>query len=95
MGEQLTAIGIDPKFALAYYNRGVVYAKKAEHDRAIADNTKAIEIDPFYSIGYENVAWIYVYMNRPSDAEDLMRRAAEHKVEVIQFSFIRYLSTHL
>ncbi len=34
--------------------------------------------------------WIYIYMNRPVDAEALLRRAADNKVEVIQFSFIRY-----
>jgi eukaryotic-like serine/threonine-protein kinase len=54
------------------------------------EGLKAIGIDPYYSIGYENVAWIYIYMNRLSDAEALLRRAADNKVEVIQFSFIRY-----
>lgn len=62
----------------------------AHYEMGAQEGLKAIEIDPYYSIGYKNVAWIYIYMNRPSDTEALLRRASEHKVEVIQFSFIRY-----
>jgi len=62
----------------------------AHYETGAQEGLKAIEIDPRYSIGYENVAWIYIYMNRPSDTEALLRRAALNKVEVIQFSFIRY-----
>jgi eukaryotic-like serine/threonine-protein kinase len=60
------------------------------YDTGAQEGLKAIEIDPYYAIGYENVAWIYIYMNRPADAEALLRRAAKNKVEVLQFSFIRY-----
>jgi hypothetical protein len=31
---------------LAYINRGNVYGGKNDHDRAIADHTRAIELDP-------------------------------------------------
>ncbi len=51
---------------------------------------KAIELDPGFAIGYENVAWVYVYLNRLSEAGALLRRASERKIEVIQFSFLRY-----
>jgi tetratricopeptide (TPR) repeat protein len=60
------------------------------YETGATEGLKALEIDPYYSIGYENVMWIYIYMNRPADAEALLRRAADNKVEVIQFSFIRY-----
>jgi tetratricopeptide (TPR) repeat protein len=36
----------DPNFAPAYFNRGVAYAHKGEHDKAIADYSKTIELDP-------------------------------------------------
>ena len=39
-------IGRDGKAAWAYTNRGNAYAAKGDHDRAIADYTKAIEIRP-------------------------------------------------
>ena len=36
----------DPKYALAYTNRGLAYESKGEYDRAIADFSKALEINP-------------------------------------------------
>ena len=41
-----TLIEQNPGNALAYYNRSVAYYDKGEYDRAIADFTKAIEIEP-------------------------------------------------
>jgi eukaryotic-like serine/threonine-protein kinase len=74
---------------------GFVSPGTGHFETGAEEGLKAIEIDPYYSIGYENVAWIYIYMNRPSDAETLLRRAAENKVDVIQFSFIRYATAFL
>ena len=39
-------IELDPKLALAYSNRAAAYRNKGDYDRAIADATKAIELDP-------------------------------------------------
>jgi tetratricopeptide (TPR) repeat protein len=43
------AIRQNPRNAEAYYNRGVEYHDKGDRDRAIADFTKAIEINPKYA----------------------------------------------
>jgi len=40
--------------AIAYFNRGVAYRKKGEVDRAIADYTEAIALDPNDAIAYSN-----------------------------------------
>lgn len=41
------AIELYPRFAEAYYSRGLAYAKgKGNYDRAISDFSKAIELDP-------------------------------------------------
>ena len=69
---------------------GFVSPGSGHYDTAIEEGLKAIEIDPDFSIGYENVAWAYVYLNRPSEAEALLRMAAARKIEVIQFSLVRY-----
>jgi tetratricopeptide (TPR) repeat protein len=60
------------------------------YDRAVEEGLKALEIDPAFAIGYENVAWVYVYLNRPNDAEALLRKASDRKIEVVQFSLVRY-----
>jgi tetratricopeptide (TPR) repeat protein len=48
------AIRLDPSYAFAYDNRGIGYAAKGEHDRAIADHSEAVRIDPGYAVAYNN-----------------------------------------
>lgn len=50
------AIELDPTYAKAYNNRGIVLLDKHLPDAAIADFTKAIELDPFYEKAYSNRA---------------------------------------
>jgi tetratricopeptide (TPR) repeat protein len=40
--------------AVEYYNRGESYRNKGDHDRAIADYTEAIRLDPQFAIAYNN-----------------------------------------
>ncbi|MCG8625433.1 MAG: tetratricopeptide repeat protein, partial [Proteobacteria bacterium] len=40
------AIALDPDFADAYSNRGIVYTIKDDHDSAIVDHTRVIELNP-------------------------------------------------
>ena len=53
------AIRLDPKYAIAYSNRGLAYRDKGEHDRAIADYTEAIRLDPKYANAYNNRGLAY------------------------------------
>ena len=46
------AIRLDPKDAIAYYNRGRAYANKGDHDKAIADYTEAIRLKPEVAEAY-------------------------------------------
>ena len=44
------AIGINPRFANAYFSRGVAFAEgKGQYDEAISDYNKAIEINPRFA----------------------------------------------
>lgn len=43
------AIQLDPNYAMAFHMRGVAYAWKGNHDRAIQDFTRALELRPTYS----------------------------------------------
>jgi len=65
------------------------------YDRAVEEGQKAIELDPDFAIGYENVAFAYVYLNRLPQAEALLQKASERKIEVVQFSLLRYFIAFL
>jgi tetratricopeptide (TPR) repeat protein len=51
------AIRFDPTDAVAYYNRGnAYYFGKGDRNRARADWTKALEIDPNFQMARDNLA---------------------------------------
>ena len=45
--------------SINYYNRGYAYRKKGDMDRAIADYTEALRLDPKYAIAYNNRGLAY------------------------------------
>jgi serine/threonine protein kinase/tetratricopeptide (TPR) repeat protein len=65
------------------------------YEKAAEEGQKAIELDRDYAIGYVNVAFAYIYLNRLSDAEAMLRKASERKIEVIEFSLCRYFIAFL
>ena len=48
-----------PPNAVAYNNRGLAYSKKGDTDRAIADYTQAVQLDPKYAHAYQNRGLAY------------------------------------
>jgi serine/threonine protein kinase/tetratricopeptide (TPR) repeat protein len=65
------------------------------YDRAAEEGQKAIELDPDFAIGYENVAFAYLYLNRLSEAEAVLRKASERRIEVVEYSLCRYFIAFL
>ena len=61
----------------AYTNRGAAYYEKAEFDRAIADFTKAIDLNPKSALAYCNLGWTYEAMGDEREAIVHYRRALE------------------
>ena len=59
------------------------------------EGQKAIEQDPDLAIAYENVAFNYVYQNRLSEAEAVLRKASERKIEAVEYSLCRYFIAFL
>jgi serine/threonine protein kinase/tetratricopeptide (TPR) repeat protein len=65
------------------------------YDKAVEEGQKAIQLDPDYAIGYLNVAFAYIYLNRLSEAGAVLRKASEHKIEAADFSLCRYFIAFL
>jgi serine/threonine protein kinase len=65
------------------------------YEKAVEEGQKAIELDPDFAIGYENVAFAYLHLNRLPEAEALLHKASERKIEVVQFSLLRYFIAFL
>ena len=54
------AIRLNPMYALAFNNRGHIYKKKGDFDRAMADYNEAIRLDPIYALAFNNRATLYM-----------------------------------
>ena len=50
---------IDPRYAEAYFYRGVAYGRGGHYDQAIGDYTRALEINPRYNKAYYNRGYAY------------------------------------
>jgi WD40 repeat protein/lipoprotein NlpI/tRNA A-37 threonylcarbamoyl transferase component Bud32 len=48
------ALAIDPKYVVAYNQRGLAWFNKKEFDTAISDYDEVIKLDPKYMLGYFN-----------------------------------------
>jgi tetratricopeptide (TPR) repeat protein len=48
------ALRLDPKLALAYYNRSSTFSKKGEHERGLADYNRALRLDPKIATAHYN-----------------------------------------
>ncbi len=68
--------------ATAHNNRGVVYIKRKEYDKAMADFSAAIRIDPGFSLAYENRALAHIkrkeYDKAIADFDTVIRFAPDY-----------------
>ena len=58
---------MNPRFANAYYYRGLAYLRKREYDQTISDYTKAIGINPRFAVAYAERAFAYCHFRREYD----------------------------
>jgi tetratricopeptide (TPR) repeat protein len=67
--------------AIAYHRRGTAYASKKQYDQAIADYTKALEIDPKYISAYNDRGLAYMSKGNYERAIADVTRAVELAAE--------------
>ena len=70
------AIRLDPKYAYAYYDRGLAKKQKSDLDGAIADYNRVIELDPKFAKAYCDRG---VAKRRKSDLDGAITRLRSHR----------------
>jgi len=61
-----------------------------KYEQSIEAGQKAIEIDPDFSYGYNNMAASDLYTDRLTEAENALQRASERKLETPDLAILRY-----
>ena len=69
---------------MAYNNRGLAYAMKSQYDRAISDYNKAIEMNPKFTLTYNQLAWLLATC--PNDKYRDGRKAVENATRACELS---------
>ena len=69
---------------------GIIYPIFGKYEKAVEESKKAIELDPHFPIGYGILAFAYIALDRLGEAENAFQRAAEHNLEIPDFSVGRY-----
>jgi len=62
-----------------------------QFEKGLEEGQKTLELEPNDAINYYNTAFDYLYLNRVSEAEALIRSASERKIDTApEFSLLRY-----
>jgi tetratricopeptide (TPR) repeat protein len=71
------ALEIDPYYAEAWYNKGLVYYKMKKYNEALECYNKALEIDPYYAEAWNNKGNVYYKMKEYNEALECYNKALE------------------
>jgi DNA-binding winged helix-turn-helix (wHTH) protein/Tfp pilus assembly protein PilF len=69
---------------------GAVYTSLGKYEQSVENGKIAIAIDPDFSIGYANLALSYMALERLDEAETILQRALDRKLETPDLFVLRY-----
>jgi eukaryotic-like serine/threonine-protein kinase len=69
-----------PKDVVPRFNLGDIYNRLGQYEKAVSQTQEGLIMEPTL-IGYSNLAFSYLALNRPDDAKKTVAEAQEHKVE--------------
>jgi tetratricopeptide (TPR) repeat protein/tRNA A-37 threonylcarbamoyl transferase component Bud32 len=69
---------------------GFIYPVLGRYEKAAEEGRKAIELAPDTYTGYFLLGYDFVYLDRRAEAEDVLRRASERKMEAPFLSLLRF-----
>ena len=75
-----TAISLQPDFGATYANRGILHDRSGRYEKAVADYTRALELDPELA---EGPHWLTRFLrNQPQKPPGIAERAAYLRKEL-------------
>jgi DNA-binding winged helix-turn-helix (wHTH) protein/tetratricopeptide (TPR) repeat protein len=69
---------------------GVVHKTPGRYEKALAETRKAIELDPYFWVGYYSLGVVNVYLGRLDDGDAALRAAAAHGLDADEFIMLAY-----
>jgi serine/threonine protein kinase/tetratricopeptide (TPR) repeat protein len=69
---------------------GFIYPVLGRYEKAAEEGRKAVDLAPDIYTGYFLLGYDFVYLDRPAEAEDVLRRASERKMESPFLSLLRF-----
>jgi tetratricopeptide (TPR) repeat protein/predicted Ser/Thr protein kinase len=69
---------------------GFIYPVLGRYEKAAEEGRKAIELAPDTYTGYFLLGYDFVYLDRRAEAEDVLRRASERRMEAPFLSLLRF-----
>ncbi|MFL6416299.1 MAG: protein kinase domain-containing protein [Bryobacteraceae bacterium] len=69
---------------------GQVTQNVGKFDRSEEEGKKATELDPDNAYGYHNLANSYILRNRPAEAEAVLKRAYDRKLNIHEFAGLQH-----
>jgi DNA-binding winged helix-turn-helix (wHTH) protein/Tfp pilus assembly protein PilF len=69
---------------------GNIYPVFGRYEKGVEESKKAIELDPDFAIGYNILALSYQELDRLGEAENILQRASDRKLEIPDFLIDRY-----
>ena len=69
---------------------GFIYPVLGRYEKAVEEGRKAVDLAPDIYTGYFLLGYDFVYLNRLAEAEDVLRRASERKMESPFLSLLRF-----
>jgi len=73
-----------------HFLSGFIYPVLGRYERAVEEGRKGIDLAPDAYTGYYLLAYNFVYLDRLAEAEDLLRRTSERKLETPSLSHLRF-----
>jgi eukaryotic-like serine/threonine-protein kinase len=66
-----------------------------KYEKSIEEGQKAIGLDPDFTPGYVNLAWAYLFLDRPKEAASTLQLASERRLEIPELLVLRYYMSFL